>query len=70
MHTHPTKASLIGSRRNLAPDRIELVEVAIRRLEQEINEADWRGEDVALLKARLEDLYAARERGAVWHVSF
>lgn len=51
-------------------ERAEPIETAIRRLQHEINEADWRGEEVAALKAQLEELLRKKARGFRWHVNF
>lgn len=50
--------------------RVEPIETAIRRLQHQINESDWRGDDVCFLKSRLEALLRNKENGSKWSVNF
>lgn len=49
---------------------VEPIETAIRRLQHQINELDWRGDDVCLLKWKLDNLLIDKEKGYRWSVSF
>jgi hypothetical protein len=51
-------------------DRIEPIEVAIRRLRAELGEAHWKGEDTAALWLRLQSLLREQACGQLWSVPF
>ena len=55
-----------------AADRIEPIEAAIRRLQAELGEAHWKGEDTTALYLylRLQALLREQACGQLWSVPF
>lgn len=51
-------------------DRIEPIEAAIRRLQAELGEAHWKGEDTTNLYLRLQALLREQACGQLWSVPF
>jgi len=49
---------------------VALLTVRIRRLREEIAQAEWSGQNADALRLQLKLALAAHERGEVWWVSF
>jgi hypothetical protein len=60
----------IGQNQKVSESLVEPIDTAIKRLQIEINEADWRGDEVVFLKQRLEGMILKKKNGCRFNINF